>query len=373
MASIHKVRWKTGEAYRVKFSMGGKTRARQFPTRREANDFMCSLGTWVPEQERKMINPPVSEVSAQWLAACSRGRAGHPPLETQTVRTYEAYVRNYVNPFFAGKGIRDIARRDAIAFREYLLESNIARITAKKVMVALRSILRHALDMEQIEADPSQGITVRLGARYISKVEIPTKAEMRLALATARELECSPDMRTAESWRKYRPMLEVLTYAGLRLSELRGLRRSDVDTVNHTISVNQRADRVGAIGSPKSAKGHRRVHIPESLSQLLAAHLRTHNFDLVFPSRTGHPLAPENIRKRMWVELAERAGIRQYSVHALRHFCASRLIEGGASPKELSETMGHSDEGFTLRVYGHLFRDDESEQRRKDRVAALVL
>jgi integrase len=240
-------------------------------------------------------------------------------------------------------------------------------------MVALRSILRHALDEELIESDPSQGITIRLGSRYVSKVDIPSKAEMTRALVFARELACAGDKRIAESWRRYRPMLETLTYAGLRLSELRGLRRCDVDTENHTISVRQRADRDGRIGPPKSAKGRRVIHIPPTLSADLKTWMGTHNFELVFPSRTGVPMAQENVAKRMWGEVLRRAGIRAYSVHAIRHFCASRLIEGGASPKELSEAMGHSDEGFTLRVYGHLFRDAESEQRRKDRAAALVL
>jgi hypothetical protein len=41
-------------------------------------------------------------------------------------------------------------------------------------------------------------------------------------------------------------------------------------------------------------------------------------------------------------------------MHALRHFYASVLLDAGESIKALSEYLGHSDPGFTLRTYTHL-------------------
>ena len=48
-------------------------------------------------------------------------------------------------------------------------------------------------------------------------------------------------------------------------------------------------------------------------------------------------------------------------MHALRHFYASVLLDAGESIKALSEYLGHSDPGFTLRTYTHLL--PASEQR----------
>ncbi|WP_233520140.1 tyrosine-type recombinase/integrase [Prauserella sp. PE36] len=45
---------------------------------------------------------------------------------------------------------------------------------------------------------------------------------------------------------------------------------------------------------------------------------------------------------------------RADGVHALRHLYASVLLDAGESVKALSQYLGHSDPGFTLRVYTHL-------------------
>jgi integrase len=114
--------------------------------------------------------------------------------------------------------------------------------------------------------------------------------------------------------------------------------------------------------------------MPEKLSARLKEWLNTHNHDLVFPSeKSGIPLFPENIRKRLWMELLRLTECPSYHLHATRHFFASRLIEKGCTPKELSAALGHADEGFTLETYGHLFHDAETERRRRERVNDMVL
>ncbi|MFJ5639485.1 tyrosine-type recombinase/integrase [Streptomyces sp. NPDC093223] len=45
---------------------------------------------------------------------------------------------------------------------------------------------------------------------------------------------------------------------------------------------------------------------------------------------------------------------REHGMHALRHFYASVLLEAGESVEAVSEYLGHSDPGLTLRVYAHL-------------------
>jgi integrase len=50
----------------------------------------------------------------------------------------------------------------------------------------------------------------------------------------------------------------------------------------------------------------------------------------------------------------EHAASRENGMHALRHFYASVLLDGGESIKAVSEYLGHSDPGLTLKVYAHL-------------------
>lgn len=51
-------------------------------------------------------------------------------------------------------------------------------------------------------------------------------------------------------------------------------------------------------------------------------------------------------------------------MHALRHAYASVLLDAGESIKALSEYLGHSDPGFTLRTYTHLLPSSETRSRK---------
>ncbi len=50
-------------------------------------------------------------------------------------------------------------------------------------------------------------------------------------------------------------------------------------------------------------------------------------------------------------------------MHALRHFYASVQLEAGTSIRALANYLGHSDPGFTLRVYTHLMPSTEDRAR----------
>ncbi|MFE5185407.1 integrase [Streptomyces sp. NPDC056628] len=55
---------------------------------------------------------------------------------------------------------------------------------------------------------------------------------------------------------------------------------------------------------------------------------------------------------------------REHGMNALRHFCASVLLDAGESIKALSLYLGHGDPGFTLRVYTHLMPSSETRTRK---------
>ncbi|WP_049558122.1 tyrosine-type recombinase/integrase [Nonomuraea sp. SBT364] len=55
---------------------------------------------------------------------------------------------------------------------------------------------------------------------------------------------------------------------------------------------------------------------------------------------------------------------REHGIHALRHFYASVLLDGGENIKALSQYLGHHDPGFTLRTYTHLMPSSEDRTRK---------
>ena len=196
-------------------------------------------------------------------------------------------------------------------------------------------------------------------------MKIHSKAEMVAILTAADRLCQSPNGQVRQTWERYRPLLHVLLFAGLRLSEARGLKRDSVNFRDGVITVRQRADNRGRIGPPKTRQGHRRIYIPDRTAAMLQSWLATHGHPFVFATCTGKPINGDNLRKRLWLVVQHAAQVRVLTLHSCRHFFASREIERGTNLKELCHLMGHADEGFTLKTYGHLFRDPETEARRR--------
>ena len=70
------------------------------------------------------------------------------------------------------------------------------------------------------------------------------------------------------------------------------------------------------------------------------------------------PIAPSTYRV-----VQGKAGVARLKPHAARHFFASRLIEEGATLKELQVKLGHDDAAFTMTQYGHLLPGNKARDR----------
>jgi integrase len=87
---------------------------------------------------------------------------------------------------------------------------------------------------------------------------------------------------------------------------------------------------------------------------------------LLLYSRERKALERRHFNAYVWKAALTTAGIepsRTNGMHALRHFYASVLLDAGESIKALSEYLGHSDPGFTLRTYTHLLPTSEQRTR----------
>jgi integrase len=122
------------------------------------------------------------------------------------------------------------------------------------------------------------GLEKRHDKRLEVGVDIPTKDEIRALLAAAQG--------------RWRPLIVTVIFTGLRASELRGLRWSDVELGDRAggLHVRQRADRFNTIGSPKSNAGKRTVPLaPMVVNTLKEWKLACPKgpLDLVFPNSRG--------------------------------------------------------------------------------------
>ena len=76
--------------------------------------------------------------------------------------------------------------------------------------------------------------------------------------------------------------------------------------------------------------------------------------DLVFPSKAGTVLDQSNLTQYQFLPCLDRAGLRRFRFHDLRHTFGSLLIRDGASLAYVKDQMGHSSIQVTVDRYGHL-------------------
>jgi len=157
----------------------------------------------------------------------------------------------------------------------------------------------------------------------------------------------------------WRPLFELLASTGLRISEAIALRPMDVDLGADTPRIHvRRAIVSGQLTGPKSRHGRRTIPISHALAKRLEALIADRDeSELVFLGAQGATLRPGNLRYRVMIPAAERAGVPWARFHTLRHTCAALLIDAGVNPLRLQRWMGHHSAAFTLDNYGHLIDD----------------
>ena len=120
---------------------------------------------------------------------------------------------------------------------------------------------------------------------------------------------------------------------------------------------------------PKSKAGSRDITLPDILVDALREHRRAQlelqmqlgagrlpNDALLFADINGKPLSP-NAQSAAWADFAESIDMPEVTFHT--H--ASQLIDAGVDIVTISKRLGHSKPDITLRVYAHLFRNDDSK------------
>jgi integrase len=299
----------------------------------------------------------VAEAAEVWIK-----RVEADGRERTTVRQYRQHVDLHIVPRIGATKIANLNVPKVESFRDDLLE-DLSRAMARKVLTSLKSLLK-SVGHSHVAA----GVSIKRDKRKERKLEvgrdIPDPREVKAVFAKA-------------TGTRDRALLLTVALTGLRASELRGLRWSDVDLRGAELHVRQRADRYNVIGPPKSESSVRTLPIPpETLLALKTWKLECppNEGNLVFPTSTGNIEHHSNMLRSLApiiieAGLVDGEGDPKYALHAFRHFYASWCINpkarGGRqlSPKEVQTLMGHSSIVMTLDIYGHLFpRSDDSAE-----------
>lgn len=347
----------------------GKRRSKQFEKKKDAEAWLVSAAWQVSQGVHTADSQSitVAEAATLWVK-----RAEAEDLERGTIDQYRQLADNHIAPLIGAERLSRLTRPAVEAFRDELVKTR-SKSMAGKAIRALSSIIREAQRRGLVAQNVASGVKVVRSAREKGKVSIPSKTELKAIL------DAAPD--------DLRPMLMTAIFAGLRSSELRGLRWSDIDLKNGLLSINQRADRYCVIGPPKSQAGYRTIPMgPALVAELREWKLRCPKgqLDLAFPNTRGGVQQYGHLLRRKFLPLQVEAGVcdpvmvdgepkldkrgnqvfeARYGFHALRHAAASAWIKQRIDLKRLQVWIGHESIQLTLDTYGHLIADASEDAK----------
>ncbi|MDX0267596.1 tyrosine-type recombinase/integrase [Sinorhizobium meliloti] len=252
--------------------------------------------------------------------------------------------------------------------RRRLQESDYARPTQIGIWNLIKSAFSYAYSEELITSNPVQTLVIRQQKVLEAgeeKFEVFSKEEATAIVAKAQELSSAANGHTRRAFEFNWLIAPLLFETGMRIAELLALEWINVDFEDQTISIRQTFIKQSReLQKVKAAASHRTLSISTALTEKIRQLKDSRESRFVFETKTKEPLQYRNTL-RWWHNLLEKAGVREGGFHKARHYYASRLIEAGVDAKVLTTNLGHADVAFTLQVYGHLFDDRDTREKKR--------
>ena len=335
-------------------------RSRTFDRKVDAQHWLTSelakvdRGEWVDPRAGRASFRSVAET---WMA-------GRGALRVSTRARDRSYLNSLILPHLGTRPIGGIQPSDLEAWVADLIAAGKAPATIQKAWQITSGVLRVAVRDRLIALSPARDVQLPM---------IEPSEPMVLAVDQLMQLADAIDAR-------YRALVLVGAFGGLRIGELAGLQLGDFDPLRNLIRIRRTVSDVQgqvAIGPPKTAKSIRTVTLPRSITEQLVDHiaeLRASDLsDWMFPAPEGGPIRRTTWVRRFWKPALEAADIEgSIGTHVLRHSQVSLLIAQGEHPKVIADRLGHTSVRTVLDVYGHLYEgaDEAAAEGLETQIAA---
>jgi integrase len=327
----------------------GKRKAFYGNTRKEAADKLKAAIREI-ENGADLAKKPLTlgAFLDQWLEEVVK-----PSRRPATYADYARNVKHHLKPYLGMIRLKDLTPQHVQRLLNQKSESGLAPNSVRLIRATLRRALGYALKWGYVTRNVA---TLVDPPHIVQKPVQPLTAEQVRAL-----LEASRSERLG-------PLFHVAIATGLRQGELLALRWDDVDFVAGTVRVRHSLRIVAGepvFDEPKTARSRRVVPLPASALAALREQKdrqaferarpgdRWREYGLVFTTSIGTPLERMNVTHRLQAILKD-AGLPRQRFHDLRHGCATLLLQQGASPRVVMETLGHSTIGVTMNTYAHV-------------------
>ena len=292
----------------------------------------------------------------------AKKNAQRPNVKQNTLNGRKYLMQALEDDILGSRSIDSIKPSDAREWAIRMKEKGFSYKTISNYKRSLKASFYMAIEDDYVRKNPFDF--------KLSEV-IEDDSEPKVALSEEQEQALLDFMAHDNVYRKYYDDVLILLKTGLRISELCGLTKKDLDFENHAISVNHQLlkDKDGYyIDEPKTKSGIRKVPMSDETEQAFQRVLKRkqksnikeidgyRNF--LFLNTSGSPVHKqmyETILKRMVQKYNKTHEVKlpKITPHTLRHTFCTRLAQKNMNPKNLQYIMGHSNIMLTLSLYAH--------------------
>ena len=350
---------KKGEitGYQVQISVDGGRRTHTEKTKAAARKWMLQAKSDASQGTLGARRPPTlsAYLVDTWLPSIADKVRG---------RTRVGYALNVrrVPEWLGMKRLDELRPSDFQRFCNELTKSGKAPNTVRQVNATMHKAMQDALRLDLVNRNPTEG------------VELPRLAQREISFYTEEQLA---RLFRATAGDRFHALWVVLGTLGVRLGEALGLKWSDVDWEQGTVTIMRKLDRDReqhelVLSDLKTKYSRRTLHLGAGPLAALQAHRDRQDFErkragitwqdngLIFTTTCGGPLHQVRIHEH-WTPAVAKAGLPRYNPHALRHSVASNLLRGGCELMKVARMLGHRNATMVLQVYGHLLPDEHRD------------
>ena len=327
------------------------------------------LAKFYADCERRKVNKGSTMTVAQ-LCDLYINEYVHVYLKRSNWKSTSSTVQTHIKPLLGRKKITKVTRLDVQNWINKLAGNNNeyerSPKTIRNYYSVLCGIFKFAVQMDMIENSPCHDIMLprkqKPEARYYKKDEV--------------ELFLTALEKTKPDELKYKAIMYVALFGGLRMGEIMGLDWDDFDAKNKTLNVvrTRMARQGGGIyeDTPKTNKSQRTISLPSDVVDILVQ-LKNQQAEeksklmnkwedspAIFKNDMGAPMYPRAPAKWLTAFLSKH-NLPYISMHGLRHTHTSLLAYLETDKMSISRRLGHSQLSTTLNIYTHLFEDTDSE------------
>lgn len=278
--------------------------------------------------------------------------------------TLKAYARDcsefieFLAEYYGGQpwnwnGVDRLAMR---GFMARLTKRGLSKRSVARALAAVRGLYRYLADNDLVEANPARAVGTPKAERHLPGYLDRSQIDALFRLVEARAGGNFTDARNAA-------ILELFYSTGMRLSELQGLNRADIDGVSQQVKVRGkgRKERIVPLGdhATRALRSYERKR-----DELTVALRGKTDRAAVFLGRTGKRLTTRGVQKIVGEYLEAVAAEAGLSTHSLRHSFATHLLDAGADLRAVQELLGHASVS-TTQIYTHTSVERLKEVYRK--------